>query len=85
MPIVICPQPQRDHARRNVGKNITPQSVGLAHRVTQRDAAIWSLSGVKRTSRGDHKLVVRDPKRHFETVNCRIAKGSFDHLVGDPA
>ena len=23
-----------------------------------------------------------DPQRHFATVNCRIAKGSFDHLVG---
>ena len=22
------------------------------------------------------------PKRHFATVNCRIAKGSFDHVVG---
>jgi hypothetical protein len=22
---------------------------------------------------------VRDPERHFATVNCRIAKGSFDH------
>jgi hypothetical protein len=24
-----------------------------------------------------------DPKRHFATVNCRIAKGSFNHVVGD--
>jgi hypothetical protein len=23
-----------------------------------------------------------DPSRSFGTVNCRIAKGSFDHLVG---
>ena len=25
---------------------------------------------------------VDDPTRHFATLNCRIAKGSFDHLVG---
>jgi hypothetical protein len=24
-----------------------------------------------------------DPERHFATTNCRTAKGSFDHLVGD--
>ena len=24
-----------------------------------------------------------DPTRHFATVNCRIAKGSLDHLVGN--
>jgi len=24
-----------------------------------------------------------DPKRHFATANCRIAKGSFNHVVGD--
>jgi hypothetical protein len=23
-----------------------------------------------------------DPPRHFATANCRIAKGSIDHLVG---
>jgi hypothetical protein len=23
-----------------------------------------------------------DPKRTFDSVNCRIAKGSFDHFVG---
>jgi hypothetical protein len=26
--------------------------------------------------------VTDDPSRSFATVNCRIAKGSFDHLVG---
>jgi hypothetical protein len=26
---------------------------------------------------------VNDPQRHFATVNCRIAKGLFNHLVGD--
>ena len=25
---------------------------------------------------------VHDPERHFTTVNCRSAKGLFDHLVG---
>jgi hypothetical protein len=25
---------------------------------------------------------VVDPKRHFATINYRIAKGLFDHLVG---
>jgi hypothetical protein len=25
---------------------------------------------------------VNDPQRHFATVKCSIAKGSFDHLVG---
>jgi hypothetical protein len=24
----------------------------------------------------------QDPQRHFAIVNCRIAKGAFDHLVG---
>jgi hypothetical protein len=23
-----------------------------------------------------------DPKRHFATANCRIAKGLFDHFIG---
>jgi hypothetical protein len=26
---------------------------------------------------------VDDPQRHFATINCRIAKGLFNHLVGD--
>ena len=25
---------------------------------------------------------VDDPERHFANAGCRIAKGSFDHLVG---
>jgi len=25
---------------------------------------------------------VIDPKRHFGTLNCGNAKGSFDHLIG---
>jgi hypothetical protein len=29
------------------------------------------------------KLVVHHPERHFSTVNYCIAKGSFDHLVGE--
>jgi hypothetical protein len=26
---------------------------------------------------------VADPQRHFTTIKYRIAKGSFDHLVGE--
>ena len=26
--------------------------------------------------------VKNDPSRHFAIINCRIAKGSLDHLVG---
>jgi hypothetical protein len=29
------------------------------------------------------EIVAFDPERRFATVNCRIAKGLFDHLVGD--
>jgi hypothetical protein len=45
------------------------------------DAAMWSLSGVKRTSLDKRKLVASDPQRHYATVNCRIAKGLFDHWL----
>jgi hypothetical protein len=34
------------------------------------------------TSRALHVSVVCDRQRHFATVNCRIAKGSPDYLVG---
>jgi hypothetical protein len=34
------------------------------------------------TLRDDRNSVDRDPFRHFATVNCRSAKGLFDHLVG---
>ncbi len=27
--------------------------------------------------------VANDPQCHFAAVNCRIAKGLFDHLAGD--
>jgi hypothetical protein len=40
------------------------------------------FGGVKRTWRGHPDSVANDPLRHFATVACRIAKGSFDHLVG---
>jgi hypothetical protein len=42
---------------------------------------MWSLSGVKRTSLDKRKLVASDPQRHYATVNCRIAKGLFDHWL----
>jgi hypothetical protein len=45
-------------------------------------AVIWSLSGKKRTSHDHRKSVAVDPQRHFAIVNCGIAKGSLDHLVG---
>jgi len=40
-------------------------------------AAVWSLSGEKRTLRDHHKSVVPDPKRRFAAINCRIAKGTL--------
>src|SRR5580700_2262367 len=43
---------------------------------------VRSLSGAKRTWRGRRQSVAPDPKRHFTTVIYRIAKGSFDHIVG---
>jgi len=44
-----------------------------------------SLSGQSgsRATCGRLVPVVNDPSRHFAIVNCRIAKGSLDHLVGD--
>ncbi len=41
------------------------------------------LSGVKRTRHFDRAAAANDPKRTFATVNYCIAKGLFDHLVGD--
>ena len=41
------------------------------------------LSGVKRTSKFKSVTSAFDPKRTFATVNYCIAKGLFDHLVGD--
>jgi hypothetical protein len=43
--------------------------------------AVWSLSGDERTSGQRAQNDAIDPSRHFATINCRIAKGSFDHLV----
>jgi hypothetical protein len=50
--------------------------------VGHRGAAIWSLLGEKRTSRGHRKSVACDPQRHVTTVNFCTAKGLFDHVVG---
>ena len=40
----------------------TPKFFECCHRVRCRNAAIWSLSGEKRTLRGHGKSVVRDPQ-----------------------
>jgi hypothetical protein len=40
-----------------------------------------TLSEAKLTWFGQAESVEDDPSRHFVTVNCRSAKGSFDHLV----
>ena len=39
--------------------------------------------GVKRTSPQLGEMSACDPQRHFATVNRRIAKRLFNHLVGD--
>jgi hypothetical protein len=52
-------------------------------RATYCDAVDWSLLRVKQTPSGRGESVVLDPKRHFATAKCRIAKGLFDHLVGE--
>jgi hypothetical protein len=44
------PDPQRDHAHRDVGQNITHRLPGLARCVGCRSAEVWSLMGVKRKS-----------------------------------
>ena len=38
--------------------------------------------GGKADAAGSRAIVANDPIRHFATVKCRIARGSFDHLVG---
>jgi len=48
----------------------------------QCNAAIWSLSGDKRTLSSHRKLVAIDPQRLIATIDCRTAKGLFDHFVG---
>ena len=60
------------------------QKVGSHHDLQRRLPYYGkrSLLGEERTWRRHRKLVVRDPERHFATANCRIAKGSFDHLIG---
>ncbi len=41
-----------------------------------------SASGGKTDITRPSQSVANDPKRHFAAINCRIAKGSFDRLVG---
>jgi hypothetical protein len=55
---------------------ITPQNGGL----WPSGAAAIGVFLPRVEQRGE---AVRDPRRHFATVNCRIAKGLFNHLVGD--
>ena len=38
--------------------------------------------GVKPPRQGRSGAAENDPTRHFDTENCRTAKGSLDHLVG---
>src|SRR5215471_13503195 len=45
-------------------------------RVHSLPARRWSAADVQQ------QMSAFDPKRTFDSVNCRIAKGSFDHLVG---
>jgi hypothetical protein len=40
------------------------------------------LSGVLRPRLHCGVAAVHDPSRHFDTIKCRIAKGSLDYLVG---
>jgi hypothetical protein len=46
----------------------------LAQQVTQCDAAIWSLSGEKRTSSGHRNSVVPDPERTWGEQSFRAAQ-----------
>jgi len=64
-----------------VGKNITPQSAGLALNGTEGGRPARQLSEEVRTRQLMTGAAVHDPERHFATVICRIAKGSFEHLV----
>ena len=45
-------------------------------------AIVRPLLGDKRTSRRHCRSVENDPNRTLRTVIHRIAKGSFDHLIG---
>ena len=42
----------------------------------------WPPLGVKQRRPSANGAAAYDPKQPFATVNCRIAKGSLDHLVG---
>jgi hypothetical protein len=48
------------------------------HRRVARTVASEATTDMGQNTQND----VRDPERHLVTVNCRIARGSFDHLVG---
>lgn len=56
--------PKEARWRRHVGRRLGSRSDLVAF-------------GEKRTPHGRRKLVASDPFRHFPTVNCGIAKGSF--------
>jgi len=40
------------------------------------------LTGEDRSRQPVVGTAVHDPKRRFSTINCRAAKGSFEHFVG---
>jgi hypothetical protein len=44
---------------------------------------VWSLLGQEPTWSDVFENDANDPERHFSTVNYCIAKGTFDHLVGE--
>lgn len=52
-------------------------------RVASLNAAQWIGRFRGKADEGRKRQKWRsDPKRHFATANCRIAKRLFDHLVG---
>jgi hypothetical protein len=55
----------------------------MAHSDVRGVATLCMKLRDERTSREHRGSVENDPKRHFATVNCRIAKGSFNRVVGD--
>ena len=44
-------------------------------------SAAMAASGESCRRRGHAVVSLTDPSRHFAIINCRIAKGSFDHLI----
>jgi hypothetical protein len=49
---------------------------------TRQRGRFWSEVDMNRPARLAGS-VENDPSRRVSTVNCRMAKGSFDHAVGD--